>query len=236
MPRSGATPACVAFPWISTVQRSAPIAPIITSAALAAVEVKTGDRAAEVGRVQVLRAEEAAFFSHGKKQCDRRVRQVLPNEFRRERDKNRTTGAVVAAERGGAFQFVDDALSGDLRLRARAQRHGIHVRHEQNGLGVLLARAGQLHDEVADGRWFRNAGVGVVEGNGVGWHTDFFECGGEFVPDGLFVPGNGVDRKEPQQPLNGGIGVEFKRGCRGSCDGGMAATRGLASGAVSARR
>ena len=34
MPRSGATPACDALPWMSTVHRSAPIAPTITSAAL----------------------------------------------------------------------------------------------------------------------------------------------------------------------------------------------------------
>ena len=83
MPLSGATPACEALPRISTVQRSAPIAPIDHVGGAAAVDVEAHRRVAEVGRVDVLRAEEAALLAHREEQRQRRMGQFLLDEFGR---------------------------------------------------------------------------------------------------------------------------------------------------------
>ena len=91
---------------------------MINSAASLAVDVEAHGRAAEVRRLQLAGAVQAALLAHGEQQRDRRVRQLVLQQRLGQRHKNRAAGAVVAAKRGGAVG--DDAVALAFRLRARA--------------------------------------------------------------------------------------------------------------------
>ena len=57
------------------------------------------------------------------------MRQLVLEERRRQVDEHGTAGAIVAAESG--FSFGDDLFSFANRDGPGAERHRVHMRHEQ---------------------------------------------------------------------------------------------------------
>jgi len=188
MPRSGATPACEARP------KSRPAAIRADGADRdvgggAAVIVEGHDRRAEVVGLDVARTPQPALLPHTEQKGDRRMIELLLRKLGCQGDKNAAACAVVAAESG--LRAIDDSAAGKLRLRAGAQRHGVHVGHEHDPrLVVHRAAAGQIDDEVAGLRRHGNARVRVVEADRFRRHTAFLQHCCELAPDRGLLSGH----------------------------------------------
>ena len=173
----------------------------------AAVVVEGHHRRAQIGGPDVARAIKPALLAHAEQQRDRRMIELLLGQLGRQRDENAAAGAVVAAERG--LRLIDDLAAGKLRLRAGAQRHGVHVGHEHDPrLVVHRAAAGQIDDEVAGLGRHGNAGVGVVEADRIIRHAAFPQRRGELAPDRGLLSGDALDGEKAHQAVSGGFGVD----------------------------
>src|SRR5260221_712456 len=138
----------------------------------AAVIVEGHDRRAKVGSLDVARAPQPALLAHAEQKRDRRMIELLLRELGRQRDENAAATAVVAAERG--LRRIDDLAAGKLWLSPRAQRHRVHVGHEQDSrLVVHRAAAGQIDDEVAGLGRHGDPRICVVEADRTCRHTAF---------------------------------------------------------------
>ena len=96
-----------------------------------------------------------------------------------------------------------------LRLGAGAERHRVHVRHEQQPVLVAeRAAAGQIDDQVAGLGRQRNARVGIVEADRLCRHADFLERRHDLLADLLLAAGHAFDGEKAHQPPDGGLGVD----------------------------
>jgi hypothetical protein len=149
---------------------------------------------------------QAAFLAHAEQQRDRRMVELLPDELSREGRKNRATGPVVAAER--RLGRIDDLAALPLRPGAGAQRHRIHVRHEQEA-GLIAQGAGtwKIDDQVSGFGRHRYPLVRVVETDGAFRHAGLLKRRADVAPDQRLAAGNAFDRQKPHQALDCGIRI-----------------------------
>ena len=127
------------------------------------------------------------------------------------RHEHRATRAVVAAER--RLGRVDDLSSLPFRLRPGAQRHRIHVRHEEEPIGTLeRAPARQVDDEVARLGRQGNAGVGIVEADAARRNPGLLQGGHKLLADHRLLARHALDGKKAHQALGGSIRVDSKHG------------------------
>ena len=132
---------------------------------------------------------------------------LLPQELGGQRHQHGAAGAVVAAQ--SRLGRVDDLLALPLRLRPGAQRHGVHVRHEEQPVGRLeRAAAGQVDDEVAGLGRQGNAGVGIVEADGARGHAGLLQRRDQLLADLCFPAGHAFDRQEAHEALDRGLRVD----------------------------
>ena len=133
--------------------------------------------------------------------------ELLPDELGRERRKHAATGPVVAAERG--LCRVDDLAALPLRPGAGAQRHRVHVRHEQQPR-LIAERAGarKIDDQVSGLGRHRYPLVGVIEPDRALRHAGRPQRRADLAPDQCLAAGHAFDRQKSHQALDGGVGVD----------------------------
>ena len=207
MPRSGAVPACEArpdlrFPTLSADRASNNIG------RFSSVVVEPHLHISEIFRTDMSGAPQAALFTHSEEQGQRWMVRRLAQQLGRKRREYRAPGAIIAPERG--LGRVDDLPSLQLRFCARAQRYGIHVRQEQQPACVLeFASARQLDNEVARLGRQRNALVRIIEADRARRNAGLPQSRNQLLADLRFPSGNALNGEKAQQPIDGGISVEF---------------------------
>ncbi len=154
-----------------------------------AIDIDAHHGAAEMGRVELARAVQAAFLAHREQQRDRRMRQVVLQERLGQDDEDGAAGAVVAAERRRAVR--DDAVAFAPRLGPGTERHRVEMGREQQAWPG--PRPGQVDDQVARFGRDRNALVRFVEADRGGRHAGLLESVGDGLGDPGLVPGHALD-------------------------------------------
>jgi hypothetical protein len=133
--------------------------------------------------------------------------ELLPDKLRRQGRKHGATGPVVAAKR--RLCRVDDLSAAQLRPGAGAQRHRIHMGHEQEArLIAQRAVAGKIDDQVSGFGRHRDALVRVIETDGALRHAGFLKRRRDVAPDQRLATGNALDRQEAHETLDGGILID----------------------------
>ncbi len=173
----------------------------------APIVVESHDRLAERVAIDMTAAPQAAFLAYAEQQRDRRMVELLPEQLGRERREHAATGPVVAAERG--LRRVDDLAALPLRPGAGAQRHRIHVRHEQQPR-LIAERAGsrKIDDQVSGLGRHRYPLVRVIEPDRALRHAGRPQRRADLAPDQCLAAGDAFDREKSHQALDGGVGVD----------------------------
>ena len=163
---------------------------------------------------------QADFFLNRPKERERRVRQLVAQNFERRVEHYRHAGPIVGPQAGVGVGRTDRVPFAH-RLGADADRHRVHVGHQQSA--IAAHRAGHLKNEVADFARQRAFAMGVVGANRGGGRTG----GAKFIDDVInnrpLVPARAGDGHQLHDHLEGLLVID-------ALGGRLAIARGLFGG------
>ena len=181
----------------------------------APIEVEGELWPAEIGRIRKPRAPEAHLLLDREEERQRWMGDVVPQDLERRREHDRAAGPVVGPETGHRIGALYEPPRHH-RLRTEADRHRVHVGHEQSPRAGERAR--QLDDQVADIALERRLGVRLVERDRRLRAARLAKPLHDPLGDGLFIAGAATNREQVEDDAAGGCQIGRRdrggAGCR----------------------
>ena len=135
----------------------------------------------------------------------------MPQQLRGQGRQHRTARAIVAAE--CRLRRIDDLSSLALRPGTGAQRHSVHVRHEEQPIRICSCTAArQIDDEVARLSGQGNARVSVIEADGARRNAGVLERGDQLLANHRFSSGHAFHGKEAHETPYSSFCVDGRHG------------------------